>query len=403
MPSSLGFDPKSLKQKIEMWLQGRLGDATTSRSRISMRPTDDGSLLRDRDVRRGVDRRTATVVTKNLVLRTAPSGHVVFPTYDLGLQYEVMSRVGANSEVADARRCAGTSPTRPSIGGEFLVMGAGRGGGAAGPHAVHDAGLAARVVARGPEDPADLGRRDAGRPPCHRLARRRTRHSRPAPVRRHRARPAARLLRGVPRVGTGRSPPAPAARGGTMAAGQHPRPGAGTGPELGRLADRQHDVRRLTDPWPCSTGRWRPSARRGRPGLVLPVRALLLRRDRRGEPAGLPAHRRVVAHYEQTAGHPVERPRLVHGVGCVPLRRRVHATRSGRWRWPRWRRSRRTTTPPPRSWSTCSPRSPDVHGPTRDTTTRSVRLSQFGDTRSSAQHHALLMELPSSGGAIAHS
>src|SRR6478672_8740547 len=120
MPSSVGFDPQSLKPNLERWLTGRLEgcsdieitglDAPEMTGHSSETVMFDATWT-DRDRR----------VTDHLVLRTAPSGHVVFPTYDLGLQYQVMSRVAANSKVPiPPLRWYESDPD--VIGGEFLIM-----------------------------------------------------------------------------------------------------------------------------------------------------------------------------------------------------------------------------------------------------------------------------------------
>ncbi|MFI5044110.1 MAG: phosphotransferase family protein, partial [Acidimicrobiales bacterium] len=119
MPSSLGFDPKSLKPNLEAWLTGRLVGCENVRIEGLDSPEMTGhsseTVMFDASWTEGGD-----AVTDQFVLRTAPSGHVVFPTYDLGLQYEVMSRVGANSKVPiPPLRWYESDPS--VIGGEFLV------------------------------------------------------------------------------------------------------------------------------------------------------------------------------------------------------------------------------------------------------------------------------------------
>ena len=121
MPSSLGFDPKSLKPNLEAWLTGRLVGCDNVRIEGLDSPEMTGhsseTVMFDASWTEG-----GREVTDQLVLRTAPSGHVVFPTYDLGLQYEVMSRVGANSKVP-IPPLRWYEPDPSVIGGEFLVMG----------------------------------------------------------------------------------------------------------------------------------------------------------------------------------------------------------------------------------------------------------------------------------------
>jgi aminoglycoside phosphotransferase (APT) family kinase protein len=121
MPSSTGFDPQSLQGRLEPWLATRLPDATDVAVTDLFAPGETGhsseTVLFDagwtQDGRRH---------TEHLVLRTAPGGHTVFPTYDLGLQYEVMQRVGAASNVP-MPPLRWYEPDPAHIGKEFFVMG----------------------------------------------------------------------------------------------------------------------------------------------------------------------------------------------------------------------------------------------------------------------------------------
>jgi aminoglycoside phosphotransferase (APT) family kinase protein len=120
MPSSQGFDPAILRGDLERWLAGRLDGASevtvTDLDAPELTGHSSETVLFDASWRDGSDDQRAS-----LVLRTAPSGHTVFPTYDLGLQYEVMARVAANSKVPTPP-LRWYEPDASWIGNEFLVM-----------------------------------------------------------------------------------------------------------------------------------------------------------------------------------------------------------------------------------------------------------------------------------------
>ncbi|MFZ4517333.1 MAG: phosphotransferase family protein [Microthrixaceae bacterium] len=121
MPSSTGFDPQALKGRLEDWLATRLEGAGSVEVTDLDAPEATGhsseTVMFDATWTRG-----GTTEVEQLVLRTAPGGHTVFPTYDLGLQYEVMLRVGAASDVPlPPLRWYESDPSW--IGNEFFVMG----------------------------------------------------------------------------------------------------------------------------------------------------------------------------------------------------------------------------------------------------------------------------------------
>jgi aminoglycoside phosphotransferase (APT) family kinase protein len=121
MPSSSGFDPRSLRPALEAWLATRpeVGGEVTVTDIDAPAETGHSSETIMFD---------ASWVTgdgphrERLVLRTAPQGHTVFPTYDLGLQYETMRRVAAVSEVP-LPPLRWYEPDPRHLGREFLVMG----------------------------------------------------------------------------------------------------------------------------------------------------------------------------------------------------------------------------------------------------------------------------------------
>lgn len=123
MPSSSGFDPASLRPAIESWLAERLPAGTTD------------VVVTGLDAPAATGHSSETVLfdaswttahgqqcSEGLVLRTAPSGHTVFPTYDLGLQFRVMEAVRDNSDVP-LPPLRWYEPDPGWIGNEFIVMG----------------------------------------------------------------------------------------------------------------------------------------------------------------------------------------------------------------------------------------------------------------------------------------
>lgn len=122
MPSSSGFDPLSLQGRLEPWLASRLPGASDVTVTHLDAPGETGhsseTVLFDAEWTEGGRR-----ILEQLVLRTAPSGHVVFPIYDLGLQYEVMARVGAAAPDVPLPPLRWYEPDPEPIGKEFFVMG----------------------------------------------------------------------------------------------------------------------------------------------------------------------------------------------------------------------------------------------------------------------------------------
>lgn len=121
MPSSSGFDPTSLQDQLEGWLATRPGVTGEVTITDLDAPAETGhsseTILFDASWT-GPD----GPVADRLVLRTAPTGHTVFPTYDLGLQYEVMQRVGEASDIP-LPPLRWYEPDPSFIGKEFFVMG----------------------------------------------------------------------------------------------------------------------------------------------------------------------------------------------------------------------------------------------------------------------------------------
>ena len=122
MPSSSGFDPQSLQGRLEPWLAKRLPEADDVTVSGLDAPGETGhsseTVLFDASWTQD-----GREVVEHLVLRTAPGGHTVFPTYDLGLQYEVMQRVGRAAPDVPLPPLRWYEPDPSAIGKEFFVMG----------------------------------------------------------------------------------------------------------------------------------------------------------------------------------------------------------------------------------------------------------------------------------------
>ncbi len=122
MPSSVGFDPTSLQGSLQGWLEAQLPDADDVLVSGLNAPSATGhsseTVLFDatwvQDGERHED---------SFVLRTAPSGHTVFPTYDLREQFEVMRRVAAAAPSVPLPPLHWYEADPSHIGGEFIVMG----------------------------------------------------------------------------------------------------------------------------------------------------------------------------------------------------------------------------------------------------------------------------------------
>ncbi len=119
MPSSPGFSADTLRPRLAGWLASRTGSGDAG-IELHESPTETGhsseTVLFD-----------ATWTdddgshSDSLVLRTAPGGHTVFPTYDLGLQFRVMELVAATG-VVPIPPLRWNEPDPSWIGTPFLVM-----------------------------------------------------------------------------------------------------------------------------------------------------------------------------------------------------------------------------------------------------------------------------------------
>jgi aminoglycoside phosphotransferase (APT) family kinase protein len=122
MPSSVGFDPTSLQSTLQAWLARQMPDATDVAVSGLHAPTATGhsseTVLFDASWSNA-----GTAHAASYVLRTAPSGHTVFPSYDLGEQFAVMTLVGTHAPTVPLPPLRWYEPDPSVIGGEFIVMG----------------------------------------------------------------------------------------------------------------------------------------------------------------------------------------------------------------------------------------------------------------------------------------
>lgn len=123
MPSSEAFDADRLQRGIEAWLPTRLEPGSTDVRVTDLEaPAATGHSSETVMFDVAWTDPDGTERTDRLVLRTAPGGHTVFPTYDLGRQFRIMELVRDGSEVpVPPLRWYEDDPRW--IGGEFLVMG----------------------------------------------------------------------------------------------------------------------------------------------------------------------------------------------------------------------------------------------------------------------------------------
>ncbi len=119
MPSSSGFSADTVRPRLTDWLAARTGGDRVQ-VELLQAPTETGhsseTVLFDATWTDEAGEQSAS-----LVLRTAPSGHTVFPSYDLGLQFTVMERVAATGAVP-VPPLRWNEPDESWIGTPFLVM-----------------------------------------------------------------------------------------------------------------------------------------------------------------------------------------------------------------------------------------------------------------------------------------
>lgn len=122
MPSSQGFDPSSVHERLRSWLAAQLPDAENVEVSNLDAPSATGhsseTVLFDASWTEA-----GSPHHESLVLRTAPSGHTVFPTYDLAEQFDVMTRVAAAAPSVPLPPLRYHESDPDVLGGEFIVMG----------------------------------------------------------------------------------------------------------------------------------------------------------------------------------------------------------------------------------------------------------------------------------------
>ena len=259
MPRS-SRDLSELPARLSRWLATRLGRDTAPAVAAVSNPSATGmsseTLLFDVTWLDGAATRSGSFVAR---LAPDPRDVPVFPSYDLEMQYLVVQLVAANSDVPVPRvRWLELDPE--PLGTPFFVMDRVEalsrptscrtpwGAGCSRPTRPINAGCRTPASASSPPCTASTWRPLAPRPG----PRRPRRHGVAAP----RREPAALL-----RLGARRAALLLAGARLRLAGGELARRRRRHGHQLGRRAHRQHPVRRVRSRPPCSTGRWRRSAR----------------------------------------------------------------------------------------------------------------------------------------------
>src|SRR5438046_10693979 len=112
-------DPRHAERQLTAWLSTRLEDANEVRVHDAHVPTAGGlsaeTLLFEASwVQSGKPR------TRSLAARVQPSGHAVFPAYDLAKEFRVLAALGcAGVPVPEALR---PEQDHPTLGGKLLVL-----------------------------------------------------------------------------------------------------------------------------------------------------------------------------------------------------------------------------------------------------------------------------------------
>jgi aminoglycoside phosphotransferase (APT) family kinase protein len=120
MPAQDTYDPQEMQRRLEAWLATRIEEARDVEVTNLAAPGESGfsseTMMFDASWTTGGARESA-----GFVLRTRPTGHVVFPVYDLAHQYDVMSKVSAATDVP-LPPLRWMEPSSEPLGREFFVM-----------------------------------------------------------------------------------------------------------------------------------------------------------------------------------------------------------------------------------------------------------------------------------------
>jgi aminoglycoside phosphotransferase (APT) family kinase protein len=121
MPQQDTYDRAEMQRRLEAWLSSRIEGASNVEVTDLRAPGETGhsseTMLFDANwTDEGGSR------SSSLVLRTRPTGHVVFPIYDLALQYDVMERIGAAAPDLPMPPLRWMEPSTEPLGREFFVM-----------------------------------------------------------------------------------------------------------------------------------------------------------------------------------------------------------------------------------------------------------------------------------------
>ncbi len=120
MPSQGGFEPSQLAGRLVSWLRTREPGVTDVTVTDIDTPASNG-FSSETVMFTASWKRDGSLERHRLVLRTKPTGHTVFPEYDMAMQYSLMRTVGALTSVK-------VPPLRyletdvEAIGSEFFVM-----------------------------------------------------------------------------------------------------------------------------------------------------------------------------------------------------------------------------------------------------------------------------------------
>ena len=195
-------DPDEVAAILTRWLATKSADGPGPRSSTSRRPPPTGSPTR----RSCAAPARADGEERRLVVRVAPTKHLLFMDAEFSTQYRVMRALADGGSAVPLPRARLVRGGPAVLRRALLHHGPRRGPGPVGQHPLHDGGLGHRGHARAAGAHVVERHRRAGRGAPHRLARRRPRLARAMPTRGqpgHRA--ADVLLPGLPRLGRPRA------------------------------------------------------------------------------------------------------------------------------------------------------------------------------------------------------
>jgi len=120
MPAHDAYDPAEMARRLEAWLAPKL-DATDVAISDLRAPGETG-MSSETIMFDATWSTSGATGSAALVLRSRPTGHVVFPIYDLGMQYDVIGKVAAAAPTVPTPPLRWFEPSTKPIGREFFVM-----------------------------------------------------------------------------------------------------------------------------------------------------------------------------------------------------------------------------------------------------------------------------------------